>query len=1215
MTRALPDEEARRLIREDLDSTLIIEAAAGTGKTTELVARIIAVLRTGRAKLEQIVAVTFTEKAAGEMKLRLRGAIERARTDPATKPIERWRLDGALAQLEAARIGTIHALCGDLLRERPIEARIDPLFEVGSEDEAERLFEQAFEPWFQAVLGEPPEGIRRLLRRRPRGRDGVGPRKLLRDGAWGLIGHRDFDAAWRRDPCEREGAIDDVIKELARVGEYAPRSDKPDSFLTQCLSRIHRFIEELGRREDAMGRRDYDGLEAELREMARWKEWRWQGSGQWFAPRLPRADVLAARKAVKEKLDAMIERLDADLAACLREELRPLVRSYEELKARAGRVDFLDLLLRARDLVRDSRPVREELQARFSHIFVDEFQDTDPLQAELLLLMAADDPAEADWTRVRPRPGKLFLVGDPKQSIYRFRRADVALYEATKKRLEDHGAEVHYLTKSFRSVPSIQLAVNAAFELRMLEGRDGSQAKYVALEPFRPDPEGRPAVVVLPVPRPYSDWGAIVDWRISESIPDAAGAFIEWLIRKSGWKVTERERPGEPVPIEARHVCILFKRFQAFRDDVTRPYIRALEARRIPHVLVGGRSFHAREEVLALRNALSAIEWPDDELSVFATLRGPFFALTDDLLLAYRAQNSGLHPLRRAASREGAPEIPEVIRPVEEALSLLARLHLGRNRRPIADTIARLLEATRAHAGVAIWPTGEQALANVFRVMDLARRFEASGATSFRSFVDRMNQDAERGEAAEAPVVEEGTEGVRIMTVHRAKGLEFPVVILADPTAPATHANPSRFVDPEKNLWVEPIAGCAPAELIDQRVEVQRRDQEEAVRLAYVAATRARDLLVVPAVGDKEVEGWLDVLHPVLYPRPIDRRRPKPAPGCPPFGDDSVLDRPPKAEADGSSSVAPGEHSPKAGVHKVVWWDPRALDLDRENDVGLRQQRILEADKSGAVSDAGERAHTEWQTKRRDVLAAGSKPGLSIRTPTEVAAAIWKEGAQARALAAAAAGRSAIVSDASMKMGSAVKAGSALSPEAKAQAKAAAAAAIAEDEAIALAAGVVFEHTDTRREGRPGGKRFGVLVHAVLAEVDFDAKSAEIDSIAAAQGRLVGASTEEVSAAALAVRDALKHPVLRRAAVSNAAGGCRREVPIMHRVPDAVLEGVVDLAFRETDESGPIWTVVDFKTDAELEGRRAKYAAQIRLYVDAIAEATGERARGLLLSV
>ena len=176
--------------------------------------------------------------------------------------------------------------------------------------------------------------------------------------------------------------------------------------------------------------------------------------------------------------------------------------------------------------------------------------------------------------------------------------------------------------------------------------------------------------------------------------------------KKSGMTITERERPLEPIPVQARHICLLFKRFQQFREDVTRPYVRALEARHLPHVLVGGRSFYSREEVGAIRNALRAIEWPDDELSVYATLRGPFFAVGDDALLAFRHQFHRLSPVRTYDDAAGGGEF---IGQVKDSLAVLGRLHRARNRRPIADTLTELLEATRAHAGVAIWPTGEQA--------------------------------------------------------------------------------------------------------------------------------------------------------------------------------------------------------------------------------------------------------------------------------------------------------------------------------------------------------------------------------------------------------------------------------------------------------------------------------------------------------------------------
>ncbi len=329
------------------------------------------------------------------------------------------------------------------------------------------------------------------------------------------------------------------------------------------------------------------------------------------------------------------------------------------------------------------------------------FRIRNPIQAEVLLLLSADNPAETNWLNVSPVPGKLFFVGDPKQSIYRFRRADIAIYLQVKQMLLSRRADALYLNTSFRSPPSLQSFVNAAFAPAMVGTT--SDGEYVPLENWRTEITGRPAIVALPVPRPYSDYGKIVNFRIEESLPEAIGAFADWLVSESGWTVEEN---GGTVPISPRHICILFRRLRNFAADVSRPYVRALEARRLPHVLVGGRSFHDREEIIALRNALTAIERPDDELRVYATLRGPFFAFSDDALFVYRQtlgadgdlQVRRLHPMHPVDRTKLEPVAQEVA----DALALLGRLNVGRNRRPIAQTILMLLDATRAHAGIAI---------------------------------------------------------------------------------------------------------------------------------------------------------------------------------------------------------------------------------------------------------------------------------------------------------------------------------------------------------------------------------------------------------------------------------------------------------------------------------------------------------------------------------
>ena len=221
MARSLADQPARDTIATALDDTLVVEAAAGTGKTTELVKRILQILATGRARVRQIVAVTFTEKAAGELKLRLREALERDRAAAADAKV-RGRLDAALASLEEAHVSTIHGFCAELLRERPVEAGVDPLFAVLTEPQAQRLFEEAFSAWLQAQLEDPPEGIRRALRRSVfAGFGGVaredGPIDRLRKAAWDLADWRDFTAPWERPPFDRDAAVSALIDEVRAV--------------------------------------------------------------------------------------------------------------------------------------------------------------------------------------------------------------------------------------------------------------------------------------------------------------------------------------------------------------------------------------------------------------------------------------------------------------------------------------------------------------------------------------------------------------------------------------------------------------------------------------------------------------------------------------------------------------------------------------------------------------------------------------------------------------------------------------------------------------------------------------------------------------------------------------------------------------------------------------------------------------------------------------
>ncbi|HSF47684.1 MAG TPA: UvrD-helicase domain-containing protein, partial [Burkholderiales bacterium] len=805
---------------------------------------------------------------------------------------------------------------------RPVEARIDPLFTVLTEAQAMRMYDEGFHHWLESQLADPSEGVKRTLRRPtfsgfgPQADSGDGPVDRLRRAGWELIQWRDFDGDWQRPPFDRSSSIDEVVRLLNSFTALLEPPGAAHDVLYADSWAARKLAEEI-RRTESVAPRDYDRLEAGLIELSHnrnFKDAR-KGSGREYRGNVRREDVWRARENLQGALSAFETHANADLAAALRGELRGCVGAYEAAKAKAGALDFLDLLLKTRDLIRNNPEVRSSFQQRFKRIFVDEFQDTDPLQAEILLLLAADDPATTNWRETRPVPGKLFLVGDPKQSIYRFRRADVGIYRSVYEMLQAAGAKRVTLRTSFRARPNLQRAINAAFAPVMTGDGEMFQAAYVPLEPFRTESE-QPSVVVLPVPEPYG-YRRVSNAAIEKSLPDAVGAFIDWVINESGWKVAERPaanrasstnkipldppflqgevrknsvtesslaptaalgfRPSETehlVPIQARHICLLFRRFVSYQEDMTRPYVEALEARGIAHLLVGGRSFHNRAEIETLRAALAAIEWPEDELSVFATLRGSLFAIGDEQLLEYRHRIGRLHPFRIP------PEFSANLSPIVEALKLLQALHRARNRVPVATTIASLLESTRAHVGFVLEHGGEQVLANVAQVTELARRYEAEGGISFRGFIDELREQAESGEAGEAPILEEGSDGVRLMTVHKAKGLEFPIVILADMTAKLRASVASRTIDSDRRVCAIRLAGCAPVDLLQHEDEELRRDEAEGARVAYVAATRARDLLVVPAVGDEEREGWIEPLNRAVYPPKETRRQQVQAPGC-----------------------------------------------------------------------------------------------------------------------------------------------------------------------------------------------------------------------------------------------------------------------------------------------------------------------------------------------
>jgi len=936
----------------------VTEASAGSGKTTELIGSIISVLKSG-ASISGVVAVTFTHAAAGEMKLRLRQELE-THCNAETNPAIRARLASSLERLEEAFVGTIHSFCAQLLRQRPVEAGIDPNFKDLSPFESGQLFSYVFRKWLGSRLSANSETLKRAFARlswlSDKGEDAT---KLLRNQAWNLAEWRDMTKAWTLRAFDRRNETDTVLDKLIDIVEewrvaagtltFVPGPLRPAIELAERAT-IQRYT----------ACPDYDSWEAELQALLIRKP-----TPQSF--RFLRDVEIDRKKAIIQRFRQFAsdvrhysEKADADFAVRLRNELWPVVEEYQAAKHRCGYLDFSDLLLAARDLMKNDE-ARNWFQNRYEHLFVDEFQDTDPLQAEMLVLLTSSDPTEKDWRKVIPAQGKLFIVGDPKQSIYRFRRAEVSLYRRVSQQLIAAGADKRDLKTNFRSNQDLETFVNAAFSDRI--------PNYLPLECGRLPIPRQPGVVSLPVPHLQGKRGDVTKGAIEACAPKATAAFVSWLVHQSGWKITVRD--GSLSPIVEGDICILFRRFT---PAVTQDYVRELEARNINHVLIGSKSLHDREEIIVLRTALTAVEWPEDTLSVFALVHGPLFAISDQALIKFRQAHGPLNPFRTL------PENLDLeFEPLRFALNLIQDLHKKRNYRPIASTINDLLERTRAHAGFALRPGGERVLANVSRLIDLARRFETATSTSFRSFVEYLQEESEGGEANEAPLLEQDAEGVKLMTVHKAKGLEFPVVILADVTARLADGDSGdRYIEYDSGLCAQRLLRCAPWDLIEHRTSEAQAEREEADRLAYVAATRARDLIVVTTVGTQEWDGWISPLNAALYPPTQNWHNSQNAEWCNFGSADSVLDW--DSSLGEMRCVKSGLHTPRLGGHQVLWFNPALLELNKDIADGIANKEILQGDPGPGLV-----LYDAWKSRRATILQNGTKPSFQIVVATDAA--------------------------------------------------------------------------------------------------------------------------------------------------------------------------------------------------------------------------------------
>ncbi len=911
-----PDEAIRDRVRTDFATTLVLEAGAGTGKTTVLVDRLVNLVVTGTATLDRVVAITFTEAAAGELKMRLRDALEAgletASADEAT------RLARAVIDLERANVSTIHAFASALLRERPFEAGIDPSFSVVADVAGERTFDDAWNAWIEEKLTSGDEALMRAVHLGLQVDD-------LQKAARRVVAERDvLGLPVVPEPFDPGGFLSDLDAALGPLKKQKRHClDESDG--------AYQMIEELEERVREAKRLTGTALEVFLRRL---KITAHKGSQSNWETKTVCVDVKAELKRLKDSHEAWVEQSDADVNQSLRGRLVDFLKRYETQKAEGALADFQDLLLRARDALAASVPVRRYFQAKFDRILVDEFQDTDPLQAELVAFLAEDPstPPAPDWRMVQLLPGKLFIVGDPKQSIYRFRRADLQVYEAVKALVLRCGGAVLPLTTNFRTVPSVIGFVNERFQAIFAQPSDPAP---IDLEPYRDEVEPKGAqTIALTVPPDQMPDDERVQARRAV-VAETIAAFIDditrvkpWSVYDPGLKATRPARPGD--------VAILVRKMT---PEFIAPFEDRLRARQVNYRLVGGKEYFARDEVRALAAVLRAIDNPADRLSLVQALRSPFFAVSDADLLHF-VSTKGVLNINAPQSDEVAKR--EVFDPV---FKLLARLHRLRRIESPSVIIEELFARSRALTAFLMKPSGAQMVANLWKVIETARAYEAAAPATLRAFV-RFLQDEEASSQAEgdSPVGESIGASVEIVTVHKAKGLEYPIVIVADLFTDKLPPGDCIIDHAGRRGWLK-IGKFLPAGW-DERSEAEALQQEaEGRRLLYVALTRARDHLVIPCLPGDHVKSWLGPVSNTLV-RPL---------GEIPFG---------KCEKN------------------VTWFDSRRLVFGVQGPTTPGVSTTVD----GSASDAQKALAAEeaWIAERRAVRKRASATAGPIVTPSHV---------------------------------------------------------------------------------------------------------------------------------------------------------------------------------------------------------------------------------------
>ena len=851
-----PDEQARSLAATTFDRNVVVTASAGTGKTTLLITRLVHLLLKSPdpVPLSQIVALTFMNKAANEIKIRLRECLEGLLAPPESPACralwdhyrlspadlaDRYRLsadelrtraEAAIRDLENSQIGTIHSFAAHLLRLYPLEAGVDPGFRTDEGLGFQGHFANEWSQWLDVELGA--RGPRQELWKRVlRGADLEALQEFARALVNDLIplatltaqvSSPEIDETVRGWLQEKQG------RALALIEAHGDGKKKPrqvEQLLDAAADVFGRLL-----KGGAAALRD---LPEERRVLLESKQAGSKPPAGWAEEEFD--DATAIIKTAKALLDS-----DQDYVRSLLDLLIPFAEQCRRRFIEAGSLTFDGLLARARDLLKTHRHVRARLKRRFQALLVDEFQDTDPVQYEILLFLAErEEDSSEEWQQVRLHPGKLFIVGDPKQSIFAFRRADIEAFHKVTRMVADQTGCSFTLLTNFRSHPSILSAVNGVFD-RLIQERPGLQPRYDYLEP---DPDRKTKAgtqgVELRLVAP-SGAGDEESLTAEQAVEAEGEAVARWLKMELIGKEVLTERDGGRRTVEPGDVAILFRTFTQSWE-----YLGALRRHGLPYVAEGEKHFYQRQEVIDLVNLLCAVQNPHDQVALAGLLRSAVGALTDRDLIELAAagpfEYRGAGPPALDAHPKGAH--------LRRLYAVLESLHRDCPARPLSDALDLIFERLPVLELAAASSHGEQAVANLWKVRELADDVVADPAMTMAGFVTLLKARlADPPDESESGLSEETSrEAVRVMSMHKAKGLEFPIVILVGLQAGTKPHSDPILVHQDWSTGVvgvrlgdrRTLGGVYVAEKLEARIAAERR------RLLYVGMTRAKERLIL----------------------------------------------------------------------------------------------------------------------------------------------------------------------------------------------------------------------------------------------------------------------------------------------------------------------------------------------------------------------------------